>query len=126
MNLVENKRIPFAQTILYECEKEERGGRWLPADFVLRALHTYKRTDGTAVCVGATVGRIIGSIFQSVLCNDSVTGNVIFCEGVREMIDELPACRNDHEYNFVLGMCGYDYNVNEGDSRVSLNEVKRL
>lgn len=56
---------------------------------------------------GRTVASVAKIIFEWTTNDDEWTGNGELREVLSEQIDELPMCRNDHEFGFVAGMCGY-------------------
>lgn len=47
------------------------------------------------------------SIIEASMSWDEWLGNKRYAQNSQEGIDELPPCRNDHEFAFVSGMCGY-------------------
>lgn len=60
----------------------------------------YIKAGGTAALMG-------NMISEYALKVDTMVGNGEHAEKYAEILDELPTCRNDHEFGFVSGMCGY-------------------
>ena len=46
-------------------------------------------------------------IFQAAMDQDELAGDGMHVEVFGEDISKLPECRNDHEFGFVSGRCGY-------------------
>ena len=44
-------------------------------------------------------------LFTAMMEDDALAG---FSVGSPQSLDDLPTCRNDHEFGFASGMCGYD------------------
>jgi len=56
---------------------------------------------------GGTVAAVANMIFEKAMEGDEWAGDGEDREVFGEEIDELAVCRNDHEFGFVGGMCGY-------------------
>lgn len=56
---------------------------------------------------GGTVTAVATMIFQRAMENDEFAGDATHLETFEDDIKRLPVCRNDHEFGFVSGMCGY-------------------
>lgn len=56
---------------------------------------------------GGSVAAVANTIFEKAMERDEWAGDGYHREVFSEQIDELVACRNDHEFGFVAGMCGY-------------------
>lgn len=57
---------------------------------------------------GGTMAAVGNAIFLRAMEQDEWAGDGFHRETFEEDIDALVACRNDHEFGFVAGMCGYD------------------
>ncbi len=56
---------------------------------------------------GGSVDSVALMVFQTAMDGDELAGDGTHVETFREAIAKLPGCRNDHEFGFVSGMCGY-------------------
>lgn len=56
---------------------------------------------------GGSVAAVANMIFEKAMLQDEWAGDGEHREVFGEDIDELAVCRNDHEFGFVAGMCGY-------------------
>lgn len=56
---------------------------------------------------GGSVAAVANMIFQKAMESDEWAGDGGHREIFGEDIDKLVVCRNDHEFGFVAGMCGY-------------------
>lgn len=56
---------------------------------------------------GGSVASVALMLFQGAMDQDELTGDGTHTEIFGEDITKLPECRNDHEFGFVSGMCGY-------------------
>jgi GNAT superfamily N-acetyltransferase len=56
---------------------------------------------------GGSVAAVANMIFEKAMERDEWAGDGHHRELFGEEIDELVVCRNDHEFGFVAGMCGY-------------------
>lgn len=56
---------------------------------------------------GGSVAAVANTIFQKAMERDEWAGDGGHREIFGEDIDKLVVCRNDHEFGFVAGMCGY-------------------
>lgn len=66
--------------------------------------------------MGGTVERLVLWIIACAIDEDDVIGNGEYMEMKREEIAKLPKCRNDREFGFVSGMCGYKRIAKRRDS----------
>jgi hypothetical protein len=57
---------------------------------------------------GGSVASVASMIFEDAMLNDELSGYGECSEAFETDIAELPECRNDHEFSFVSGMCGYN------------------
>lgn len=56
---------------------------------------------------GGSVAAVANTIFERAMEQDDWAGDGCHRDTFGEDIDKLVACRNDHEFGFVAGMCGY-------------------
>jgi hypothetical protein len=56
---------------------------------------------------GGSVASVALMLFQGAMNEDELAGDGTHVEPFGEDVTELPECRNDHEFGFVSGMCGY-------------------
>ena len=56
---------------------------------------------------GGTVGMAVSTIIHTAIDWDELAGDGLHRKVMSEEIEKLPVCRNDHEFLFVKGMCGY-------------------
>ncbi|KAB5566326.1 hypothetical protein GE09DRAFT_1284130 [Coniochaeta sp. 2T2.1] len=56
---------------------------------------------------GGSVAAVANMLFQLAMDADEFAGDGSHRDFFGDEIDNLPACRNDHEFGFVSGMCGY-------------------
>ncbi|KAN0083849.1 hypothetical protein V8E54_002937 [Elaphomyces granulatus] len=56
---------------------------------------------------GGTVTAVATMLFQRAMESDELAGDPLHLETFEDDIKRLPICRNDHEFGFVSGMCGY-------------------
>lgn len=56
---------------------------------------------------GGTVACVASKLFEMAMQQDELAGDGEHREIFGDGIDKLPTCRNDHEFGFVSGMCGY-------------------
>ena len=85
------KKVPTEKNI---SEAWEASGEWPPAtaNFLRR---------------GGTVAAAANAAFEHTLLQDELIGDGWLYDEFVEQIASLPACRNDKEYGFVAGTCGY-------------------
>lgn len=57
---------------------------------------------------GGSVAFVATTIFETALDQDEWSGDGHCRDVFAQQIDELPSCRNDHEFGFVSGACGYE------------------
>lgn len=88
---LENERVPTAPNVL---EVVSDAGEWPPAtrNFLQR---------------GGTVESVFLAICRNTMQQDKWAGDGEYQEMVSEEIANLLECRNDHEFGYVSGMCGY-------------------
>jgi hypothetical protein len=89
---LENKRIPSEDNVLFLHRFET--SEWPPV------TKNYLQRGGTVAAVAVM-------LFATAMSQDwwSGDGQHQYCFG--DDIKELPECRNDHEFGFVSGMCGF-------------------
>jgi hypothetical protein len=56
---------------------------------------------------GGTVAAVATMLFYNVMEWDEWAGDGMHLHCHEDEIKKLPVCRNDHEFGFVSGMCGY-------------------
>ena len=56
---------------------------------------------------GGSVAAVANQIFERAMESDEWAGDWSHRDVFGEDIDKLVVCRNDHEFGFVAGMCGY-------------------
>lgn len=86
------RRLPNEETVL----RLFRDGR---GEWPRVTKHYFQR--------GGTVAAVATMLFDRAMHRDEWAGNGAHLESHREKIGRLPVCRNDHEFGFVSGMCGY-------------------
>ncbi|KAF9775824.1 hypothetical protein IL306_006051, partial [Fusarium sp. DS 682] len=86
------KKIPNERTVLY-IHRNYRS-EWPPV------TRNYLQRGGTVAAV-ATM------LFQGAMEQDEYSGDGHHQDVFEDEIGKLPECRNDHEFGFVSGMCGY-------------------
>lgn len=57
---------------------------------------------------GGNVSAVVTMLFQRAMESDEFAGDPLHLECHEDYIEKLPGCRNDHEFGFVSGMCGYE------------------
>jgi len=89
---LEKRRLPNEETVLdlYHNETSE----WPPV------TKNYLQRGGT-VAAAATM------LFEEAMRCDEWAGDGMHMDDHEDDIKKLPTCRNDHEFGFVSGMCGY-------------------
>ncbi|RYC61568.1 hypothetical protein CHU98_g4642 [Xylaria longipes] len=87
------KRLPNTATVLdfYQDEVSE----WPPV------TRNYLQRGGTVAAVAMM-------LFDRTIDQDEWAGDGTMMETFEDDINQLPACRNDHEFGFVRAMCGYE------------------
>lgn len=58
---------------------------------------------------GGTVAAVAMMLFDRTMDEDEWAGDGTTMELFKDDINQLPACRNDHEFGFVRAMCGYEH-----------------
>lgn len=89
---LEQGRVPSEDNVLDFCRL--RGGE--PS----LTTNEYIERGGSVAVVG-------NAIFERAVEQDEWAGDGSYREAMGKEIDALVACRNDHEFGFVAGMCGY-------------------
>ena len=79
---------------------------------MLNRLHELQAMDdddrAEAYIKGGGTFALVGNIIvEYAMRLDTMVGNGEHAETYAETLDELPTCRNDHEFGFVSDMCGY-------------------
>ncbi|KAL2201521.1 hypothetical protein P885DRAFT_27212 [Corynascus similis CBS 632.67] len=89
---LEKNRVPNEETVLHLYRSETR--EWPPV-----TAHYLQR--------GGTVAAVVRMLFNHSIYCDEWAGDGTHLESYEDEIKTLPVCRNDHEFWFVSGMCGY-------------------
>lgn len=76
-------------------------------DFYLSGVSEWPPVTGTYLQRGGSVAAVANAIFERAMEQDEWAGDGSHRETFGERIDKLVACRNDHEFGFVAGTCGY-------------------
>ncbi|KAI0187124.1 hypothetical protein EV127DRAFT_437398 [Xylaria flabelliformis] len=87
------KRLPDTETIL---------------DFYQEEVSEWPPVTNNYLQRGGTVAAVAMMIFDRAIDSDEWAGDGTFMETFADDINQLPACRNDHEFGFVSSMCGYE------------------
>jgi hypothetical protein len=58
--------------------------------------------------MAGSVEAVATMLFQRAVESDKLVGDSLHPETLSAEICRLPECRNDHEFGFVSGMCGYE------------------
>ncbi|KAI0188422.1 hypothetical protein F4808DRAFT_468128, partial [Astrocystis sublimbata] len=90
---LETKRLPNEATILDFCRDEV--SEWPPV------TSTYLERGGTVAAVAMI-------LFDRAMTQDEWAGDGSIMDAFEDDLNQLPACRNDHEFDFVRAMCGYE------------------
>jgi hypothetical protein len=87
-----NKKLPIEPFIMQAMENESE---WPPVskNFLQR---------------GGTVYSVASMIFKNAMDEDRWAGDGNHWDVFEDDILQLPSCRNDHEFGFVSGMCGFE------------------
>ncbi|KAK4031568.1 hypothetical protein C8A01DRAFT_21238 [Parachaetomium inaequale] len=88
-----------------------RDGR-LPDEETVLDVYRNKRSEWPPVTRnylerGGTVAAVATMLFERAMESDAWAGDGMLVENHGDEIKNLPVCRNDHEFGFVSGMCGY-------------------
>jgi hypothetical protein len=88
---LETGKVPKEANVLAIAES---AGEWPPAtrNFLER---------------GGTVASVFLAICNGAMEQDEFMGDGHYQEILSDVIAKLPECRNDHEFGYVSGMCGY-------------------
>ncbi|KAI0520845.1 hypothetical protein F5B22DRAFT_598604 [Xylaria bambusicola] len=87
------KYLPDTMTVLKFFEEEV--SEWPPA------TKNYLQRGGTVAAVALM-------LFDRVIDRDEWAGDGTLMELFEDKVNQLPICRNDHEFYFVSRMCGYE------------------
>ncbi|KAI5462000.1 hypothetical protein BGZ63DRAFT_203483 [Mariannaea sp. PMI_226] len=90
------------------CLKQKQ----LPNEANVLSIHQFKTREWPPVTKtylrgGGTVAAVANILFERAMNQDVWSGDGSHQRDFGGEIKELPQCRNDHEYGFVSGMCGY-------------------
>lgn len=77
-------------------------------EMVLREANEWPPTSRVFLQRGGSVGAVATMLFQRAMESDEFTGDPLHVETFGNKIRQLPECRNDNEFGFVSGMCGYE------------------
>jgi hypothetical protein len=61
--------------------------------------------------LGGTVSSVTSMIFKQAMESDEFAGNSSHFDAHKDRISKLRRCRNDHEFGFVSGLCGYAHEL---------------
>jgi GNAT superfamily N-acetyltransferase len=86
-----DNKLPITTNIL---DALRNAGEWPPTS------RNFLQRGGTVESVGSMM-------FELAMHQDELAGDGEHLEVFREEIEVFPECRNDHEFGFVSGMCGY-------------------
>ncbi|KAH8900373.1 hypothetical protein GQ53DRAFT_815259 [Thozetella sp. PMI_491] len=91
------------------CLKQKK----IPSEANVRAMLEHKSfkcplTTKIYFHRGGTVGAAAATLFEEAMAQDKCSGNGYHQRFFADQVEQLPECRNDHEYRFVSGMCGYE------------------
>ena len=112
-NLKTNKSLRRGFANMHEhvarCLKEGR----IPTkanilDFYRNRVNEWPPVTRNYLDRGGTVEGAANGVFGAARIWDELAGDGLHMDAAGAQINELPACRNDHEFGFVSGMCGYD------------------
>ncbi|KAI0530155.1 hypothetical protein GGR58DRAFT_518699 [Xylaria digitata] len=87
------KRLPDATTVL---------------DFYQNQVREWPPVTGNYLERGGTVAAVAMMIFDMVIDQDEWAGDGTIMDVFEDDLNQLPTCRNDHEFDFVSSMCGYE------------------
>ncbi|KAJ6112318.1 hypothetical protein N7523_008379 [Penicillium sp. IBT 18751x] len=77
-------------------------------EMVLHDASEWPPTSRSFLQRGGSVGAVATMLFQRAMESDELAGDPLHMETFGDQILQLPECRNDHEFGFVSGMCGYE------------------
>lgn len=99
-----------------ECLRRNR----LPLTREINAVRESRRewppVTHTFLDRGGSVESVANMLFKSAMDLDEWAGDGMHVDFFEGEIAKLPACRNDHEFGFVSGMCGYRRISQDGSS----------
>lgn len=104
---LKRKKIPNEDNVLFTLRNET--SEWPPV--------TENYLEG-----GGTVAGVATILFEEAMYANQWSGDVTHQGIFQDKIEELPACRNDDEFGFVSGMCGY-IRVSNGPSIDMLDDL---
>ena len=107
-----NESMRQGFTDMYQVISECLVEKWLPDEETVRRFYRDKMSgEYPEVKIylerGGTVAAIAMVLFQMAKYFDEWAGHGTHMDWDEEEIMKLPACRNDHEFDFVRAMCGY-------------------
>jgi ribosomal protein S18 acetylase RimI-like enzyme len=110
-NLKTNKsmRQGFTNLCLYiaTCIRDKMGPCEVNVLAALRDANEWPPATKSFLQRGGSIASVASMIFERAMNNDEWAGDGDLEELFGKEIAELPECRNDHEFGFVSGMCGY-------------------
>jgi ribosomal protein S18 acetylase RimI-like enzyme len=82
----------------------------IPDEFNVETIvdNTRRSASGEFLRHGGSVETVATMLFQRAVESDELVGDSLHPETLSTEICRLPECRNDHEFGFVSGMCGYE------------------
>ncbi|KAJ6076668.1 hypothetical protein N7499_008649 [Penicillium canescens] len=77
-------------------------------EMVLRDASEWPPTSRIFLQRGGSVGAVATMLSKRAMESDELAGDPLLMETFEDQIQQLPECRNDHEFGFVSGLCGYE------------------
>jgi hypothetical protein len=77
-------------------------------EMVLHDVSEWPRTSRSFLQRGGSVGAVATMLSKRAMESDELAGDPLHMETFEDQIQQLSECRNDHEFGFVSGMCGYE------------------
>ncbi|KAJ5183288.1 hypothetical protein N7492_000904 [Penicillium capsulatum] len=77
-------------------------------EMVLRNASEWSPVSKSFLQRGGSVGAVATMLFQRAMESDELAGDPLHMESFEKEVQQLPECRNDHEFGFVSGMWIYE------------------
>lgn len=77
-------------------------------EMVLHDASAWPPTSRSFLQRGGSIGSVATMLFKRAMESDELAGDPLLMETFEDQIQQLSECRNDHEFGFVSGMCGYE------------------
>jgi len=110
-NMRTNKSMREGHTNLYNhiatCLKSDKVPNTFNVLEALRNASEWPPVTRNFLERGGNVPSVGSMVFELALIQDELAGDGQHMEVFKDDIEVLPECRNDHEFGFVSGMCGY-------------------